>query len=414
MPRKRASKAWLLCCAVFAASAAHAEPLSFADAVARASMDGPTITAQDAALAAAEHAIRPAGQLPDPQLVLGLQNVPVDGRYAYRLDRDSMTMQSIGIMQEMPSGAERRARRAVAEADAARAGAGLEIVRLQARLGAAAAWIELYFAERRIEVLDRIAAEARALAEAARARLGSGAGSVDDAISAEIEAARIEDRRADLAARVVAARAELRRWVGDVADEALTPDGPTFQIDPQRFRENLRRHPNIEAYRAEDSAAQANLRLADAERAPDWSWSLMYQRRAHYDDMASVELRFSLPLFQGSRQTPMIEARRADASRVVALRAAAEREFGAVLERQLAEYASASASLVRARETRLPLSQRRAAASAGAFSGGTATSDQVVSARLAALEAELDVLDIEERVSTLGAALTLQYGESAP
>jgi hypothetical protein len=82
--------------------------------------------------------------LPDPQLVVGLQNVPVEGPDAYRLGRDEMTMQTVGIMQDMPSGAERRARRAMAQAEAERSGVGLEIARLEARLGAARAWIAAY------------------------------------------------------------------------------------------------------------------------------------------------------------------------------------------------------------------------------------------------------------------------------
>lgn len=408
-------KAWLVCCAVGLAPAAYAQDLSFTEAVARASAEGPTVNAGSAAVEAARREGRAAGQLPDPQLVLGYQNVPVDGPDAYRLDRDFMTMQSVGIMQDMPSGFERRARRAIADSQTGRAEAGLDVARLEARLGAARAWINLHFAERRIAVLDRMAEEARALAAAARARLGGGAGSVDDAIAAEIEVARIEDRRADLAATVVAARADLRRWLGAAADQALSAQAPAFAIDPEQLRGHLRHHPELASFEAEEAVAEANVRLARAERAPDWSWSVMYQRRApEFSDMASVEVRIGLPLFQPWRQGPMIDARRADAVRVEAERLAAEREHSAMLERQLAEHASTSANLTRARDTRLPLAQRRAEAKQGAFAGGTATSDQLVAARREALEAQLDVLDLEQRLAALGAALTLQYGEMVP
>lgn len=408
-------KAWLVCCAIGFSPAAYAQDLSFSEAVAQANAEGPTIEAGGAGVEAARRERRAAGRLPDPELVLGLENVPIDGPDAYRLDRDFMTMQSIGIMQEMPSGFERRARRAIADSEAMRAEARLDVARLQARFGAAQAWIDLHFAERRIAVLDRMGEEARALAAASRARLGAGAGTVDEAIAAEIEAARIEDRRADLTAAVTAARAELRRWLGEVADRPLAAGAPAFAIDAEHLREHLRRHPELASFEAEEAVAVANVRLARAERAPDWSWSLMYQRRApEFSDMASVEVRIGLPLFQAWRQGPMIEARRADARRVEAERTAAEREHGAMLERLLAEHASTTANLARARETRLPLAQQRADAAQGAFAAGTATSDRLIAARRDALEAELDVLDLEQRLAAIGAALTLQYGEIAP
>ena len=408
-------KAWALACAVGWAPAAYAQDLNFADAVAQANAEGPTIDAGSAGVEAARRERRAAGRLPDPQLVLGVENVPVDGPDAYRLDRDFMTMQSVGIMQDMPSGFERRARRAIADSETMRAEARLDVARLQARFGAAQAWINLHFALRRVAVLDRMGEEARALAAAARARLGGGAGSVGDAISAEIEAARIEDRRADLAAAVIAARADLRRWLGEAADQALSVEAPTFAIDAEQLRHHLRRHPELASFEAEEAVAEANVRLARAERAPDWSWSLMYQRRApEFSDMASVEVRIGLPLFQAWRQGPMIEARRADARRVEAERLAAEREHGAMLERLLAEHASTLANLARARATRLPLAQRRAEAAQGAFAGAAATSDQLITARRHTLEAELEVLDLEQRLAALGAALTLQYGEAPP
>ena len=108
-------KAWLLCCALGLAPSAYAQDLSFNDAIERAAGDGPTIEAHTAALDAARHAVRPAGALPDPQLVVALDNVPVTGVDRYRLNRDEMTMQRVGVMQEMPTGL--HARRAVAQAE---------------------------------------------------------------------------------------------------------------------------------------------------------------------------------------------------------------------------------------------------------------------------------------------------------
>jgi outer membrane protein TolC len=406
-------KAWLLCCALGLAPSAYAQGLSFSDAIDRAATDGPTIVARTAAVDAARHSIQPAGALPDPELVVALDNVPVTGVDRYRLNRDEMTMERVGIMQQMPSGL--HARRAVAEAEAERADASLDVARLEGRLGAAQAWIALHFAEHRVDLLNRLAAEARASAQGARGRLAGGGAGVDDAIAAEVEVARLEDRAEDLQASIAAGRAELRRWIGDAAGEGLADTSPTFNVDPERLRHHLLNHPELAIYQAEADVAEANVDLARAQRVPNWSWEVSYGRRdPSFGDMASVEVRVGLPLFQGGRQAPLIAARRADAARVDAERDAAEREHTSMLEAQLAEYAAASANLTRARNVRLPLAQRRASAAQGSFSSGGASVAQLIEARRGALEAELDIIDLEERQARLGAQLTLQYAEPTP
>lgn len=404
--------AWLACCVIGLSPIAHAQELSFTNAIARAS-DGPSVEARLAGIRAAERSVGPSSQLPDPELVLGFENVPIEGPDAYRLDRDFMTMQTVGVMQEMPSGGERRARRSAAEAEISRAEAAVAIARLEARLGAAQAWIGVHYAERRLLALQSLEREARAAADASRARLASGGG-VDDAIAAEIDAARIADRLGEAQAALIAARGELRRWLGEAGADGVSGDPPDFHIDADGLRAGLQAHPVIAAYQAEQAMTNAGLALARAERAPDWSWSLMYQHRDRdFGDMASVEVRIGLPLFQSWRQGPLIDARRADQVRVAAERVASEREQQAAFDAGLAQYSAIEASLARARDTRVPLARQRAAASQGAFAAGTATVSDFISARLEAIEAELDLIELEERRAMLGAALSLPFEESA-
>ena len=406
-------RAWLLCCAVGLAPAAHAETLNFADAVARAAVDGPTITAQSAAVDAAQRMIRPAGRLPDPQLVLGIDSFPVSGPNAGSLTRDDFTMQRVGIMQEMESGAARRARTAVAAAEAERAGAGLEVAQLQARLGAAGAWLNLHFALERQSLLERVARDGRALADASRARLSAGGGSVDEALAAEIDAARLSDRMADAGALVAASRAELHRWVGDLADEPLAPDIPVFAVDPEQLRAHLHHHPELAAFDSAMAEAEANVGVARAATHPDWSWEVAYQHRdPAFGDYVSAEVRIGLPLF--GRQRPVIDARRADAARVSAERDAMVRERTALLESRLAEYAALTGNLARARDVRLPLARQREAAAIASHAAGTLPLAQLIAARRDARETELDVLAMRERLATIGATLTLEYGDIAP
>src|SRR3569623_1889097 len=95
-------------------STAFAEPLSFNAALALAVREAPMLRAESAQVDAARQAAIPAGELPDPKLTLGLDNVPVEGVDRFSLSGEPMTMQRIGVMQEFPNNAKRGARVEVA------------------------------------------------------------------------------------------------------------------------------------------------------------------------------------------------------------------------------------------------------------------------------------------------------------
>jgi outer membrane protein TolC len=140
----------------------------------------------------------------------------------------------------------------------------------------------------------------------------------------------------------------------------------------------------------------------------------MYGRRdADFGDMMSFGLKFSLPLFQSTRQSPTIDAKRSDISRAGAERESLLREHRAMLEARLAEHASLSERLMRARDVVLPLAKQREAVAAAAHQVGTLPLADLIASRVQAKEAELNRLDLEHRLSLVDAFLSLEYGEDA-
>ena len=89
------------------------------------------------------------------------------------------------------------------------------------------------------------------------------------------------------------------------------------------------------------------------------------------------------------------------------------REHTALLESRLAEYAALTGNLARARDVRLPLARQREAAAIASHAAGTLPLAQLIAARRDARETELDVLAMRERLATIGATLTLEYGDIA-
>ena len=407
-------RAWLLSCAVGIAPIAWADPVTYAQAVERAAGTSPTVEAQKAALESARQSVRPAGQLPDPQLSLDLENVPVSGADRFRLNRDEMTMASIGIMQDVPSDAIRRAREEAALADVRASQASIGIARLEARLSAANAWIDLYFAQAKVATLTALERDATELDRALVAAVAAGSSSSDPALAAKLAIARLQDRIASARTEADMARAELERWIGPVGADGVGPSAPAFDVDPASLRAHLEHHVELAGSAADVERARAALEMARAARDPDWSWSLSYGRRdPNFGDMVSFGLKFSLPLFQSDRQAPTIDARQADVRQAGFTRDAVLREHQAMLESKLAEHANLQQRLVRLREVVAPLSAKREEIALAGQAAGTGSLEAVFAMRLEAREVELDRLELERQLLRTGAYLTLEYGEGA-
>jgi len=106
---------------VTAAPIAHAADttLTLSEALRLAAERSRQLAAQDSAAMASREMAAAAGQLPDPTLKFGVENLPVNGPDAYSLTSDFMTMRRIGVMQEFTRGEKRqlRAERLEREAD---------------------------------------------------------------------------------------------------------------------------------------------------------------------------------------------------------------------------------------------------------------------------------------------------------
>lgn len=405
-------RAWLLSCVVGLAPAAWADPVTFAQALERAASVSPTVEAQRAALESARSAIRPAGQLPDPQLALGLDNVPVSGSDRFRLDRDEMTMASIGVMQDVPSAATLRAREGVAHADVRASEAAIGIARLQAQLAAANAWIDLYYAKAKLKTLGALESDASDLERATIAAVAAGSSTSDSALAVQLSIARLQDRASAAQSEAAMAKAELERWIGQIGPDGVGPVPPIFHIDAAALRAHIEHHVELAGSSAEVGRAEAALDLARAARDPDWSWSLMYGRRdPDFGDMVSFGLKFSLPLFQSDRQAPVIDARQADVRRANLTRTAVLREHLAMLESRLAEHVSLQQRLARLEAVVAPLAAKREELAVSGLAAGAAQLESVFSMRLEAREVDLDRLELERLLARTAAYLTLEYGE---
>ena len=407
-----ASKWVLLLVASATAVSARAEPMTFDQALARAGETAPSVRAAGLRVDAARSARLAAGSLPDPKLALGVENVPISGPLAGRFGDDEMTMASWGVMQDMPSGPARRAavERAGAEVGVAEAQATAET--RQARLATALAWIDLYYARARLAALDDIEAALKPALEAAPSAVARGARPAETIEPAKWRAT-LADRRSGLAADVARAQASLAQWTGD-PDAGTSGAPPHWEVDPAGLRGGLERHPTLLVFDAAVRVADADVNGAKAARSPDWGWELAYQKRDdRWGDMVSARVTLSLPIRQGERQGPLINARAADATRARADREAARRQLIAALEGDLADHRMHHDRWMRARDALLPLAQRNADLETASYAAGTASLTDVLAAFMGLAETRLDVLDKEAETMRDAVRINLTYGMDA-
>jgi cobalt-zinc-cadmium efflux system outer membrane protein len=402
--------ALFLVTSALAAGGAHAAPMTYAAAVRLAADTAPSLSAKAADIKAAAALATAAGRLPDPKVRLGLDNFPISGPPAGRFGPDSMTMATVGVMQDMPNGAKRQAARERATADIGVAQAGRAVEARTVQLNTALAWIDLHFTERRLAALDEASAAIARMRAAAPAQVSAGSTRPSQALEPELLEAEIGDRRADLVAAVAKARADLSRWTGDAQAE-VAGDPPDAEVNPPALRAGLGELPALKVYDASQRQAEADLDLAKAGKRSDWAWDLAYQHRdPRWGDMVTAGVTFSLPLFARTRQDPVISARAESVASVRGQKEATRRALLAGLDADLADHAMHHDRLHRAQAVLVPLAQRKVQLETASYGAGAATLTDALSAELGLAQARIDALDREADVARDGVRITLTFG----
>ncbi len=392
---------------------AAASTLSFDEAQTLAQQQAPSLQAEAAKLQAARSDAVPAGELPDPKLLLGVQSVPIEGNDRWSLDRDGMTMSMVGLMQDVPNRDKRRARVEVANAAIQRAAAERVVEALNVRQATAQAWIASHTIERKLATFDALYAENRLLSETVRARIAGGRGQAADSVLPRQEAALLDERADELQRQRRQARAALARWIGEAASEPLEGSVPHWSLDAPALQRELHQHPQLQAYTPMTQQAQARIREATAEKKPDWSWEVDYLRRGQeFGDMVNLQVSFDLPLFTSTRQNPRIAARHAELNQLEAEREALERQFAEQLDNELAELDRLQRALTRTREVLLPLARERSELSLADYRAGRGELETLLAARRELIETRLKEIDLEGQQAIAASRLYFAYGDA--
>lgn len=334
----------------------------------------PMLDARRAKVEAAEQESHRAGALPDPKLTFGIQDLPIDTADAFNPGVDSFTMKKVGLMQEIPARAKRRARQAVADRTIDEAEALTVAEQLAVRRSAAQAWVSVWAAERELGELQSLREQSALAIGISKARLAGGTGSAVDTMATQATALELDNRIDAAQAALDAARDTLGRWLGaDPATLTVSDVSPNFDVLPiseARLLSSIDRQAPLLPWQSREAVAAAEVDLATAEKHPDWSVGVSYGQRDRYSELLTVQIGVSLPLFPRNRQDRGISARRADLDAVVASHEDARRAQVEAVGRALAEWNGLKRQVARKEEDMLPLAKDRAQTAIASYRGG--------------------------------------------
>jgi outer membrane protein TolC len=388
---------------LFAVAAARADeaPLALAEAE-RLALEADPVIAQFRAQSAAQSERAVAeGQLPDPELSFGIAEVPLDN---FSFSEHEDTEFRLGLSQMFPPGRTRQYRTermdAMAEADRARA---LD-QRLQVLREVRNAYIELYYQQEALRILEQNRELFREMADIAERQYAEGRDNQHDVIRAQLELSLIEDRIEQTRGEIEVARAELAKWVGaEHAARPLARELPTLSAPAalDALVAQLPQHPLLAVEDAAIAAAQKSVAIAEEQYKPQWMLDFMLSENtgSAFDqrtgpDFAGVFLKMSLPIFTDKRQDRQLAASQQEALAARYGRADRLRELTRLAKNGYAnlERLTRRLDLYRMRAT-VEAAQTREA-TFNAYQNDLTDFETLVRTRVLALETELELLRV--------------------
>lgn len=282
------------------------DTLRLADAVSQARSTNPGLRGARLRADAASERVPQAGALPDPQLTFGLMNRPVNGFGA----GEPMTMNQVQVSQMFPwpgkLGYSRERARYLASAEALSSAEAEATLVSRVKL----VYYELASMDRSITIMERTRELLRDFFQISQTMYAVGEGLQQDVLRAQVAVAQMTEdltvmnqRRVAMAARL---NSLLGRDAGTLVGGLVLPavGGVIASVDSLLTIASEQR-PALQAAHERTRAAAAGYQAARRELFPDIMVALAYGQRPQYDDMGTLMIGFSLPLWSGSKQLPM-------------------------------------------------------------------------------------------------------------
>ncbi len=421
-------KVYLICGILVSLGASvHAEVvLTLGKAVELAQYNDPWLVGSQQSQEAVESQAVAAGALPDPKMSVAVVNLPTD---TFDFDQEAMTQFKVGVSQMFPRGDSRALQRKKLQLTSTQFPYQRENRKASVAVAVSQLWLDVFKAQESIDLIEKDRALFEQLADVAQLSYSSALGRSrqQDVVRAQLELTRLEDRLAVLRQGQEVAQKRLAEWLSDqftggydvgrdpmlnmasyrvdsklpelaLLDSELA--GSLVSSSPQQLARRFSRHPSVLAIDSRIEASGADIELTEQKYKPEWGVNMSYGYRdsdptgIERADFLSVGVTFDMPLFTTNRQDREYQAS-------VARSEAVKTEKWMLLRKMIAAYGVTQAQLNRLDERRqlyhellLPQMEEQAEASLMAYTNDDGDFAEVMRARIALMNAEIDDLGI--------------------
>jgi outer membrane protein, heavy metal efflux system len=260
----------------------------------------------EADVAAEQERVPQVGALPDPTLVLGIQN---DGFKSIQIGTAETSFWQVLLTFPLTWPGKPGLREDVATAQVAVAQAGLQRVQLSLSGEAGRAFVDLLLTRGELELQERLEGLWTQAEQIARTRYALGSVPQSDLLRAQLEQTRLQLQRINLETTERTQLQELNRLRQQPLETPLPTPGrladlrwPALPSAEALLADAEARSPDLAGARRNTVVAERRVTSAYRERWPDVSLTAAIMPRGSLEPMWAASLGISLPLYWGQKQ----------------------------------------------------------------------------------------------------------------
>ncbi|MFC4346523.1 TolC family protein [Kordiimonas lipolytica] len=351
-------------------------------------------------------------QLPDPKFRATFANWPTN---SFSYTQEPMTQLQLGLSQSFPKGDTLKFNRQKRQALAGMEQARLDLRRREIVLDTRQNWLDLYYwTAAREKVLASRTAIAE-LIEVIEAIYATGRETSQDVFRAELELSLLDDRLVEIDRQDAMVRARLARRIGqDAATKQVTASLPPMRhpSDIAPLTERLSQHPAARVQEANVAVADKDVGVAREQYKPGWSVNVGYGARgADRADLATVGVVMDVPLFTQKRQDKRLSAAKKDRQAAQLGHDTVLLDLKKMLDSSYADWQRLQKRVGLFQSVVIKRAKETSEASLTSYQNGVTDFAELVRARLAELDAELNLLKLQSERMKAQAQLLFLEGE---
>lgn len=403
----------------------NANELSMFEAIDMAKANDPWITGSQFKQAKLKAKAVAAGQLADPTISLGIASIGTD---TFDFSQEPMTQLKVGVSQMFSRGQTRSLKteqmNLLASEQPILRAHRLASITLQA----SHLWLDAYKAQESIRLIEQDRSLFEQLVDLVEASYSSGFGQTrqHDVLRAQLELTRLDDRLTQLRQNHETSSKQLKGFISQDYLNQPYKSSHTFNLNKSlpeidlvsaeitnlnqtnnsnKLLDLLTIHPAVQSLDRQIMAEDKGVELAQQKYKPAWGINASYgyrddtENKMNRADLFSIGVTFDLPLFTKNRQDQDVQA-------AVSSVAAKETEKTLLLRQLMSAFEEATVKLNRLQqrkllyaESLLPQMNQQVEASLTAYTHDDGDFAEVIRAKIAELNAQIDSLEIEVNIA---------------